>query len=169
MVQSHGDAVVRISIIGAAALIGLAVSVHAQDLHAADAAAYCPDLKRVVTLALTKEKFSTIVGTPREGNFFDTTLALTGWRECSVYGDRIYTCDYQSFGSTEEAAKIRAAIIDEIKTCLGEGWVEDDDRSSSTYAVVRSSRFPVSMTIATNADGTDSHVVRLTLFLRSGG
>jgi len=157
------------SIVGAAALVGLAAGGQAQDLHAADAAAYCPDLKRVVTLALTKEKFSTLAGTPREGNFFDTTLALTGWRECSVYGDRTYTCDYQSFGSAEEAARIRAAITDEIKTCLGEGWVEDHDRSSPTYAVVRSSRLPVSMTIATNADGTDSHVVRLTLFLRTGG
>jgi len=160
---------VRTSIIGAAALVGLAAGGQTQDLHAADAAAYCPDLKRVVTLALTKEKFSTIAGTPHEGNFFDTTLALTGWRECSVYGDRTYTCDYQSFGSAEEAARIRAAITDEIKTCLGEGWVEDQDRSSPTYAVVRSSRLPVSMTIATNADGTDSHVVRLTLFLRTGG
>jgi len=160
---------VRTSIIGAAALVGLAAGVQAQDLHAADAAAYCPDLKRVVALALTKEKFSTLAGTPREGNFFDTILALSGWRECSIYGDRTYTCDYKSFGSAEEAARIRAAIIDEIKTCLGEGWAEDDDRSSPTYAVVRSSRLPVSMTIATNADGTESHVVRLTLFLRTGG
>src|SRR5262245_61273853 len=135
---------------GAAALVGLAASVRAQDLHAADAAAYCADLKHVVTLALTKEKFSTIAGTAREGNFFDTTLALTGWRECSIYGDRTYTCDYRSFGSAEEAARMRAAVIDEIKNCLGEGWVEDQDRSSPTYAVVRSSRLPVSMTIATN-------------------
>jgi hypothetical protein len=160
---------VRTSIIGAAALVGLAAGGQAHDLHAADAVAYCADLKRVVTLALTKEKFSTLAGTPREGNFFDTTLTLTGWRECSIYGDRTYTCDYQSFGSAEEAARIRVAIVDEIKTCLGEGWTEDDDRSSPTYAVVRSSRLPVSMTIATNADGTDSHVVRLTLFLRMGG
>lgn len=158
----------RTLIIGAG-LVCLAAGGQAQDLHAADAAAYCPDLKRIVTLALTKEKFSTIAGTPREGNFFDTTLALSGWRECSLYGDRTYTCDYQSFGSAEEAARMRAAIIDEIKTCLGEGWAQDDDRSSPTYAVVRSSRLPVSMTIATNADGTDSHVVRLTLFLRTGG
>jgi len=154
---------------GAAALVGMMASVLAQGLHAADAVEYCPDLRRVVTLALTKEKFSTIAGTPREGNFFDTTLALTGWSECSIYGDRTYTCDYRSFGSAEEAARMRAAVIDEIKNCLGEGWTEDEDRSSPTYAVVRSSRLPVSMTIATNADGTDSHVVRLTLFLRTGG
>jgi hypothetical protein len=169
MVRSHGDVLVRALIMGAAALASLVASGRAQDLHAPKAVAYCPDLKRVITLVLTKEKFSTIAGAMRAGNFFDTTLPLTGWRECSLYGSRTYTCDSPSFASLEEAAKIQAAIVDEIKTCLGEGWTEDDDRSSPTYAVVRSSRVPVSMTIATNADGPEGYVVRLTLFLRTGG
>src|SRR5262245_6270250 len=141
----------------------------AQDLRPASAVAYCPELKRIVTLALTKEKFSAIAGAPREGNFLDTTLPLTGWKSCSLYGARTYTCDFGSYGSAEEATKIQAVIVDEITACLGEGWVGDDERSSPVYAIVRSSRIPVSMTIATNAEGSDGHVVRLTLFLRTGG
>jgi len=135
---------------------------------AAAIVAYCPDLQRLVTLALTKERFSAIAGKPREGNFLDTTLPLTGWKDCSVYGSRTYTCDFQTFRSADEAARAQAVILGEIKTCLGEGWTEDDDRSSPTYAVVRSSRVPVSMTVATNAEA-EGHVVRLTLFLRTGG
>jgi len=138
--------------------------------EAADAAnpvAYCADLQRVIALALTKERFATIAGQPREGNFLDTTRPLTGWKDCSVYGRRTYSCDFRSFGSAEEAAKVQASIVDDIKTCLGEGWEEDADRSSATYAVVRSSRVPVSMTVGTNADGPNDHVVRLTLFLRT--
>jgi hypothetical protein len=156
-------------IIGAAAL-GLATGVaRAQNTRASNTVAYCPDLMHIVTLALTKEKFVAIAGNPRGGNFLETTHPLTGWKECSVYGTRTYTCDFRSFGSADEAAKAQAAIVDDIKTCLGGGWVKDDDRSSSTYAVVRSSRLPVSMTIATNADGPNDYVVRLTLFLRTGG
>jgi len=130
--------------------------------------AYCPDLQRLVTLALTKERFATIAGKQREGDVLDTTLPLTGWKDCSVYGARTYTCDSQSFGSADEVAKAQTVILGEIKTCLGEGWTEDDDRSSPVYAVVRSSRVPVSMTVATNAEA-DGYVVRLTLFLRTGG
>ena len=54
-------------------------------------------------------------------------------------------------------------------SCLGEGWAEDSQRSSASYMVVRSSRAPVSMTVSTNADGGNGYVVRLTLFLRTGG
>lgn len=159
----------RILTLGAAALGLSTASVQAQHARDAAAVAYCPELKEIVTLALTKEKFAAIVGRPRDGNFLDTTRPLMGWKDCSLYGTRTYVCDFRSFGSAEEAAKAQAAIVNDIKACLGEGWQEDDDRSSSTYAVVRSSRVPVSMTVATNVEGTDGHVVRLTLFLRAGG
>ena len=135
---------------------------------AAGSVAYCLDLRRLVTLALTKERFATIAGKPRQGNFLDTTLPLTGWQDCSVYGSRTYTCDFQGFGSADAAAKAQAVILGEIKSCLGEGWTEDEDRSSPVYAVVRSSRLPVSMTLATNAEA-EGYVVRLTVFLRTGG
>src|ERR1700730_965071 len=45
----------------------------------ADAAAYCPDLKRLAALAATKDRFAGIAGRPRDGNFVETTLPLAGW------------------------------------------------------------------------------------------
>ena len=131
--------------------------------------AYCPDLRRVVTLALTKEKFGAIAGKPRHGDFFDTLLPLAGWKECSLYGTRTYTCDSRDLASVEEAAKLQVELLDEMKSCLGEGWAEDADRSSSAYAVLRTSRIPVAMTVSTHPNETNGYVVRLTLFLRSGG
>ena len=120
----------------AAAAIALAALVPgtapAQDgARPAPGAAYCPDLRRVVVLALTNE-FASIAGNPREGHFADTTLALAGWKDCSLYGSRTYTCDSQDVRSAEQAAQMQSALVDEIKTCLGHGWGEDKDRSSPT-------------------------------------
>src|SRR5262249_60671501 len=83
---------------------------------------YCPDLKRVIILALTKERFATIVGTPREGSFFETMLPLSGWKDCSLYGSRTYTCDSHDLGSADEAAERQAAIVAGIKASPGDGW-----------------------------------------------
>jgi len=129
---------------------------------------YCPDLKRVITLALTKDRFGTIVGKPRNGDFLSTTLPLSGWKDCSLYGSRTYTCDSHELTSVEEAASAQTVMVDEIKSCLGEDWAEDNGRSSSTYIVLRTSHVPVSMTVSTNANDTNDYVVRLTLFLRTG-
>jgi len=118
-------------------------------------------------LALTNE-FASIAGNPREGHFADTTLALAGWKDCSLYGSRTYTCDSQDVRSAEQAAQMQSALVDEIKTCLGDGWGEDKDRSSPTYMVLRTSRAPVSMTVSTGANDTNGYVVRLTLFVRTG-
>ena len=140
--------------------------------EAADAAnpvAYCADLQRVIALALTKERFATIAGKSRDGNFLATSLPLTGWKDCSLYGLRTYTCDSRDLGSAEEGASSQTAIVEEIKGCLGESWSEDQDRSSSTYVVLRSSHGPVSMTISTSPNETNGYVVRLTMFLRTGG
>ena len=128
------------------------------------AVSYCADLKRVTVLALTKERFATIVGTPREGSFFETTLPLSGWKDCSLYGSRTYTCDSHDLGSAGEGMQRQASIIAELKSCLGDGWAEDRDRTSETYVVLRSTRAPVSMTISTSPNETDGYVVRLTLF-----
>jgi len=144
-------------------------SAHAQSIAAPDAIAYCADLKRVLMAALTKDRFATIAGKERDGDFASTTAPLWGWQDCSVYGSRTYTCDSKDLRSTQEAADGQAAIVREIKACLGDAWAEDIDRSSATYVVLRSSGAPVSMTIATNANGTNGHVVRLTVFLRTGG
>src|SRR5262249_15993724 len=71
---------------------------------AGNAVAYCTDLRRVTVLALTKERFATIAGSSREGSFLDTTLPLSGWKDCSLYGSRTYTCDSHDLGSADEAA-----------------------------------------------------------------
>lgn len=134
-----------------------------------DAAPYCDDLRRVLAFALTKQRFSAIAGKPRDGDFRDTQVRLAGWRDCSVYGTRTYTCDYRKLDSAAEAAKTQIAVINEIRTCLGERWAQDHDRSSGDYAVLRSSDVPVSLTISTSADSRDGYALRLTIFLRSGG
>jgi len=133
-----------------------------------DTVAYCSDLKRITILALTKERFASILGSVREGSFSDTTLPLTGWKDCSLYGSRTYTCESHALSSDRDAATSQEAIVAGIKSCLGEGWSEDKDRSSPTYVVVRSSRAPVSMTVSTGSSDDDGYVVRLTLFPRSG-
>jgi hypothetical protein len=41
-----------------------------------DAVPYCDDLKQVIRLSASREKFASIVAKPREGNFSDTSLPL---------------------------------------------------------------------------------------------
>jgi hypothetical protein len=72
------------------------------NVRAAEAPAYCAELKQVATLALAKEKFASIIGAPREGSFLDANITLPGWRDCSFYGKRTYTCDSQGFKTAEE-------------------------------------------------------------------
>src|SRR5262245_29275973 len=59
----------------------------AQDIGS-EAPPYCSDL-----LAMARERFAAITGKPREGNFQETSLALTGWNNCARYGVATYTCD----------------------------------------------------------------------------
>ena len=75
---------------------------------------YCFDLTRVVDLAMTKERFASIAGRPRQGSFADTSLVLAGWKDCSLYGAATYTCDSPQMGTAEEAEKARAAILDQV-------------------------------------------------------
>src|SRR5262245_32059739 len=89
--------------------------------------AYCADLKRVTLLALTRERFSTIAGSPREGSFSETTLPLSGSKDCSLYGSRTYTCDSSDLASADQAVDRQAAVVAEIKGCLGDGWAEDQE------------------------------------------
>jgi hypothetical protein len=128
-------------------------------------AAYCPDLKRVIDVAATN-KFAYIAGQPREGAFRETTLALAGWRDCSLYGARTYTCDTQPFKTAAEAEKALAALVAEFQDCLGEQWSKDESRSSPTYVVLHGPQDPVAMTLSTDTMERDEHIVRLTLFVR---
>src|SRR5262249_48337165 len=104
---------------------------------------YCSELNRVVALAMTKERFASIAGKPREGNFVETTLSLTGWNDCSLYGATTYTCDSPAHKTADEAEYAQARLLDELKACLGSGWTEAKERSSPNYAVLHSALRPV--------------------------
>ena len=131
-----------------------------------EAAPYCADLKLLAALTMTKDKFASITGRPRDGNFLHTSLPLTGWKDCSLYGSRTYTCDSQEFGTAEEAEKAQATAVHQIRACLGEAWAEDSDRSSSSYVVVRNAAGFASITVSADTKDKNEYVVRLVLFLR---
>src|SRR5262249_56106160 len=99
-------------------------------------ASYCFDLSRVVDLAMTKERFASIAGRPRQGSFQDTRLVLKDWKDCSLYGATTYTCDSSEMETAEEAEKARAATLQQVKACLGAGWAEAAERSSPRYVVL---------------------------------
>jgi hypothetical protein len=146
--------------------LGTAVGLSAAGGAALADAVWCPDLKRLTDLAATKDKFSYIAGRPREGNFRDTSLPLPGWRDCSLYGSRTYTCDSQAFASADAAEKALAGIVQDVSACLGDEWVEDKSRSSSVYVALQSAQGAASMTLSTDETDKKEHIVRLILFLR---
>jgi hypothetical protein len=137
----------------------------AQDMRP-QATSYCSDLKQVVDLALSKERFAAISGQPRQGNFLDTKLALPNWKDCSLYGLATYTCDSSDMETAEEAERAQSTILDQIKSCLGEGWAEPTDRSSPTYVVLHHALRPVSITLSTDQTPDKKHIVHLILFVR---
>jgi hypothetical protein len=127
---------------------------------------YCADLKQVTALAMTRDRFASITGKPREGSFLDTNLRLTGWNDCSLYGAGTYTCDSQPLATAQDAEKTQAATLHDIKACLGDGWTEAADRASAGYVVLHSVARPVSITLSTDRTDKNEHVVRLILFVR---
>jgi len=146
--------------------VGAAVGLVGPGISASGEAAYCADLQRLIELAPTKNKFGFIAGPPREGNFLATTLPLAGWRDCSLYGSRTYTCDSPTFGTSNEAERALAAFVADVKRCLGDGWIEDGSRSSSAYVVVQNAQDAASITLSTDATDGNGHVVRFILLLR---
>jgi hypothetical protein len=130
------------------------------------APAYCFDLTRVVDLAVTKERFASIAGRPRQGDFRDASVVLPDWKDCSLYGAATYTCDSAEMESAEAAAKARSETLRNIKSCLGAGWSEARDRSNPGYVVLHNAARPVSITVSTDQTDSRKHVVRLTVFVR---
>jgi hypothetical protein len=130
-------------------------------------APYCSDLKRVADLAITKERFTSISAKPRDGNFADSSLVLTGWNDCSVYGARIYTCDSQPTETVQEIQQAQEKIFHDIQACLGGSWAEAKDRSSLGFIVLHHAEQPVSMTLSRDQTDEKQYVVRLILFGRS--
>jgi hypothetical protein len=126
---------------------------------------YCAELKHITNLAMTRERFASIIGKTREGNFRDTTMPLTGWKNCSFYGQATYTCDSPELSSASEAEKAQTTTAHQIVACL-DAWDEAKEQSGPNFIVLHPRLGPASITL--NLDETDigRFVVRLTLFLR---
>ena len=152
-------------LIVALALASAPGAVLAQDAGS-DAAAYCSELRRVVALAATKERFASIAGKPREGNFLDTSLTLTGWRDCALYGSATYTCDSRELNSAQEAEQAQADVLQEIKSCIGDRWAIAPERTSPSYVVLHDVMRPISITLSTDETADRKHIVHLIMFVR---
>jgi hypothetical protein len=149
----------------ALASLSAATSVMAQDA-AAQTVPYCPDLQRVIELAMSKDRFASIAGSPGQGSFTETKLALPGWKSCSLYSTNTYTCDSPEVETAAAAERQQADLLQQMKTCLGEGWSEATDRSSANYVVLHHALRPVSITLSTDQTDDKKHIVHLILFVR---
>jgi hypothetical protein len=153
------------SLIISAMLAASAAAAHAQDVSAG-AAPYCADLKRVAALASVRDRFASIAGKPREGQFSDTILPLTGWKDCSLYGTGMYTCDSAALKDAQEAEKAQAKIVDQVLSCFAGTWLELKDRSSPRYVVLHPAQGSASITLSIDENDNKESVVRLILFVR---
>jgi len=156
---------VAVTVTFAALLASLPAAAIAQSAQP-PAPPYCFDLSRIVDLAATKERFVSIAGRPRPGDFRDARLVLTGWKDCSVYGAATYTCASAAMDTAEHADEARRDFLEEVKSCLGAGWAEAAERSSPSYVVLQNAARPVSITLSTDQTDSKRHVVRLTVFVR---
>jgi hypothetical protein len=150
----------------AATAITMAIGAAVAQTTPSAAVSYCADLKQVAALALGVGRFASIAGAMREGNFTETTLPLTGWKDCSLYGPATYTCDAQDVPSAGDAENMQARIIDEILSCFAGSWLQILDRSSSGYAVLHPAKGSASITLSVDETHGKQFVVRLTLFVR---
>ena len=146
--------------------IAVALVVTSAGAVAQDAAPYCADLKRVASLASARDHFASIAGKPREGNFSDTVLPLTGWTDCSLYGFGMYTCDSQPLRSKDEAERAQVKTADEVLSCFAGSWLEIKDRSSPGYVVLHPARGSASITLSIDENDNKEFIVRMTLFVR---
>ncbi len=147
-------------------ITGVALALAAGTALAQDAASYCGDLKRVASLASARDRFASLAGKPREGNFSDTVLPLSGWKDCSLYGAGMYTCNSTGLPTRSEAEKAQARATDEILSCFAGSWLEIKDRSSPGYVVLHPARGPASITLSIDEGDSKEFIVRMTLFVR---
>lgn len=136
-------------------------------VQAAELPSYCPELKQVAALALAKDKFASIIGAAREGNFLESKITLPGWGDCSFYGTATYTCDSLGLKTADEGNAAHGKVFDEVKSCLRGSWTEVESRASPGYVVLHDERDSASITINTDQTEKGEHIVRLILFLRS--
>ena len=72
-------------------LLALALAGATATTAAQNAPAYCSELQQIVSLAMTKGRFSDIAGKPQQGDFHDTDLPLPGWRRLlALWREHLY-------------------------------------------------------------------------------
>jgi len=152
----------RLCALTTVALVSIAPAV-----QAAEVPSYCTELKQVAALALARDKFASIIGGAREGNFLDSKVSLPGWGDCSFYGARTYTCDSQGFKTADEGNAAHGKVLEEVKSCLRGSWSEVESQASPGYVVLHDEKDSASITINTDLTDKGEHIVRLILFLRS--
>jgi hypothetical protein len=112
------------------------------------------------------DKLASITGNVREGSFHDTSRPLPGWKDCTIYGDRTYACNSEDIATAEVAEGRLNSIVQQVTACFGEGWWQNDTaRTSPLYVVLHHPVGLATMTISTDEDRTNAHVVRLIMFL----
>lgn len=127
---------------------------------------YCADLQQVVRLAAASDKFASITGNVREGSFYETSRPLPGWKDCTIYGDKTYACHSEDIATAETAEGRLNGVVQQVNACFGEGWwINDQVRTSLQYVVLHHPVGLATMTISTDEDRKNVHVVRLIMFL----
>jgi hypothetical protein len=147
-----------------AASVGVALAQEAP----ADVAPYCSGLRMLNNFAMSRERFSSIIGKPRDGNFRDTTLSLTGWNNCSIYGQTTYTCDSPELKTAADAVAAQSRIAREILACFGGTWSAAPEQTSPGFLVLHPKLGPASITLSLDQTDAMGHIVRLILFIRRG-
>jgi len=118
---------------------------------------YCADLKQLNNLAMSQGRFAPIIGKPREGNFRETTLLLTGWMNC----------DSPALETAQDAVEAQSRFAKDILACFAGTWAEAAEQTSTDFLVLHPKLGPASITL--NLDRIDKgHIVRFIMFLRRG-
>src|SRR5262245_43538874 len=127
---------------------------------------YCTELKELNNYAMSSQRFAPIVGQPRNGNYRETKLPLTGWNNCSFYGTNTYTCDSAELATREEAAKAQQRIAQEILSCFGGTWAQAPEQMGPDFVVLHPKLGPASITLNLGETDANKHIVSLIMFLR---
>jgi len=131
-----------------------------------DAIPYCAELKELNNYAMSSQRFAPIVGQPRNGNYRETKLPLTGWNSCAFHGTNTYTCDSSEFMTREEAAKAQQRIAKEILNCFGGTWAEASEQMGPDFVVLHPKLGPASITLNLGETDANKHIISLIMFVR---
>ena len=125
-----------------------------------------PICSRLFALPPRRTSSRSITGNVREGSFYETSRPLPGWKDCTIYGDKTYACHSEDIATAETAEGRLNGVVQQVNACFGEGWwINDQVRTSLQYVVLHHPVGLATMTISTDEDRKNVHVVRLIMFL----